>query len=180
MKNTVYFESLLEQDYIFLLETNPNVLSYSSQPITINYLLYEKERSYTPDFLVTTKNGIDIVEVKIKSKIPKYDELFSSVIPIFKSKDWNFKVMTEEFIREQPRLNNAKLLYRYSNSSITPDQYAECLSIMRNHEFISISDLQSLLSQKGIPSYVPFYLLFRGEFDYDESQIISRDTQIYI
>jgi hypothetical protein len=37
MNRVIWWESQLERDYIYLLEIDPEVLSYSEQPFTISY-----------------------------------------------------------------------------------------------------------------------------------------------
>ena len=47
-RNSIRWESLLEKDYIKILEFDPCVTSYESQPIKINYYYEGKEREYFP------------------------------------------------------------------------------------------------------------------------------------
>ncbi len=62
----VLVESMLEKDYCFHLEANPNVLAYFLQPKTfvVNSEFF-KNRDYTPDFEVHFRDGRKAyVEVK--------------------------------------------------------------------------------------------------------------------
>ena len=64
------FESILERDVFMLLEFDKNVVSYEEQPLKINYQLKARNTRYTPDVLVTYKNGSKkIFEVKYQSDL---------------------------------------------------------------------------------------------------------------
>ena len=61
----VWWESLLERDYFYLLEIDPDVVRYDSQPLKIRYYLDAEPHKYTPDVRVYRQNGVkEIVEVK--------------------------------------------------------------------------------------------------------------------
>lgn len=68
MQTSVWYESHLERDYIYLLEIDPDVLSFSGQPFKITYSLDGSQRKYTPDFFVTRGQGVQVVEVKPADK----------------------------------------------------------------------------------------------------------------
>src|SRR5215216_2118746 len=75
-RKLVHWESQLERDFYYLLEIDPNVVSFREQPLRIEYILNGKLHYYTPDVLVERKQKIQIVEVKPKSKVEKYVEVF--------------------------------------------------------------------------------------------------------
>jgi hypothetical protein len=52
MNESVWWESQIERDYIYLLEIDTDVISYKSQPFFLNYMKEGKTRKYTPDFWV--------------------------------------------------------------------------------------------------------------------------------
>jgi len=47
MRDGIWYESLLERDYMYLLEIDPDVLSYCSQPLKITYRLENPPQSQT-------------------------------------------------------------------------------------------------------------------------------------
>lgn len=67
MQAGIWYESLSERDYMYLLEIDPDVLSYSSQPLKIIYTLDNRQRRYTPDFLVERRRQKQIIEIKSAS-----------------------------------------------------------------------------------------------------------------
>ncbi len=117
----VAFESLLERDYLYLLEFDCDVISYKEQPITISYYYSHNSYRYTPDFWVQRKNKTQLIEIKPKSKLQ------SILSDNFKSKKFmvaaqycksnnvsEFKIVTDEEIRQGNILNNIKYLFSYS------------------------------------------------------------------
>lgn len=68
--------SLLEFDFCFHLEYNPDIKSFSSQPQEYYYYFNNRRCRYTPDFLLTDVLGKNrLVEVKYKKK-PKLPILY--------------------------------------------------------------------------------------------------------
>jgi hypothetical protein len=53
----VWWESLLERDYIVLLEFDPDVITFVEQPFRVRYSFEGRVRHYTPDFLVERKTS---------------------------------------------------------------------------------------------------------------------------
>src|ERR1043165_2791519 len=117
----LWFESLLERDYLCLLEFDYlDVISFREQPGRIYYTLDGKRRRYTPDFYVERKKKRQIIEVKAEAKAQeeKYRTLFRIASIICSREGYDFEVVTETFIRIQPRLYNIKLLLRYQRIPI--------------------------------------------------------------
>ena len=46
----VWWESQIERDYLYLLEIDPDVVSYEEQPLKIRYYLDGEPHLYTPIF----------------------------------------------------------------------------------------------------------------------------------
>ncbi|MBX9256270.1 hypothetical protein H1Q63_20465 [Desmonostoc muscorum CCALA 125] len=44
MRSLVWYESLNERNYMYLLEIDPDVVSYKTQPFKISYILDDKVR----------------------------------------------------------------------------------------------------------------------------------------
>ncbi|OUL29652.1 hypothetical protein BV378_05615 [Nostoc sp. RF31YmG] len=128
MQTGIWYESLIERDYMYLLETDPDVLSYESQPLSIFYNFAHRQRRYTPDFLVERRSRKLLIEVKPASKVDslKNLKLFRIIAPICQEQGWEFVVVTDEMIRVQPQLNNLKLLYKYICKPLSIKNYLDC------------------------------------------------------
>jgi len=119
-------ESMLEQDFLVLLEFDPEVSRYGVQPIQIKWTpTGETARRYTPDVLVTyhpvapdwrPKHPPTIYEVK-PHEILKRDwkilrPKFKAIMKWARSNGFRFKLITDKQIRGT-YLKNARFLLRF-------------------------------------------------------------------
>ena len=117
------FESTLEQDFLLLLEHDPNVIRYEVQPVTIAYLDSNGyKRKYTPDVLVEYKHKKNILfEVKyheeVRSKREQLIEKIRAAVLFSIHKGWNYKIVTEHQIRTD-YFSNVRFLFRYRQQPI--------------------------------------------------------------
>lgn len=164
MGKTIWWESQLEQDYIYLLEFDPDVTSYQEQPPTISYVLNGKKRRYTPDFLVERRDKRQIIEVKPEEHITKEKNLllFNSVAPILSQEGYEFNLVTDKAIRIQPRLANIKLLTRYARTPIDPQLQIACHEFFIGKHEVRLSDVASFLADKNLGMQFLYSLLYWG------------------
>lgn len=132
MGRMVAFESLIEQDYLFLLDFEPDVVTFSEQPLQIEYVWEDKSLHYTPDFHVIRSTGEELVECKPQKLVNRDDNQrkFKVARELCQSQNWFFRVVTDEEIRAGHRLNNIKLLTRHARVCLHPDvlqQAIHCL-----------------------------------------------------
>jgi len=97
-----------------------NIEKYFSQPKTF-FLNYDgNEVRYTPDFYVEYSDKcFEYLEVKFSNSLenPKIVNKLKLLIQYFKIEKINYKIVYEDEIRLQPRLENIKFLYKYSRLS---------------------------------------------------------------
>jgi len=180
MQTAIVYESLLERDYMYLLEIDPAVKSYSSQPLNISYTIDNTQRRYTPDFLVERTSKTQIVEVKPQQKLNSSENLarFSEIWRLFQKKNWEFVVITEEKIKVEPLLSNVKLLYRYAEQPLNSQQYFQCQQYFKHKKAVelktALQDLTpALICQKSL-----YKLIFVGFLETDLMQPI--DSKSYL
>jgi TnsA endonuclease N terminal len=180
MQTTAVYESLLERDYMYLLEIDPEVKSYSSQPLTISYSIDKLSRRYTPDFLVERISKTQIVEVKpiIELDLEENTKRFEYIAPNFEHQGWEFVVVTDKKIRVEPLLSNVKLLYRYKSETLSSQQYLSCQQYFKHKKAvelqIALQDLEkSVISRKSL-----YKLLFVGFLETDLMQPIGSKSYI--
>ncbi len=115
---------------MYLLEIDPDVVFFRGQYPQLKYTLDGKPHTYTPDVLIQrkSKDREQVVEVKPASKVSseKNASLFQVVAPIYRELGYEFLVITDELIQLQPRLNNIKLLHRYSRVPFTLQNFISC------------------------------------------------------
>ncbi|BBD62909.1 hypothetical protein NIES2109_57590 (plasmid) [Nostoc sp. HK-01] len=167
---------------MYLLETDPDVLSYHSQPLSIFYRFNHRQRRYTPDFLVEGRHKKLLVEVKPASKVnsDKNLSLFRAFAPICQEKGWEFVVVTDAMIRVQPQLNNLKLLYKYAGEPLSINNTLDCYQYFQRQVSTSIKTALLDLAPKQISINILLKLIFLGFLKTDLRQPISSNSPIYI
>ncbi|MBW8190953.1 Tn7 transposase TnsA N-terminal domain-containing protein [Neiella marina] len=137
--------SILEFDFCFHLEYDPEVASYQSQPDGFKYRFNNRLCRYTPDFLVEDGNSeAAFFEVKHSSQIlkPDFRARFAEKQRISLSEYGKRLILvTEKQIRLDPVIGNLKLLHRYSGlQTITALQKA-VLKFVQKHQQVTLLDV---------------------------------------
>jgi hypothetical protein len=110
----VHHEGLLELDALYLFEWSAHILRYREQPLTMTYPDGNRLRRYTPDFALTLIDGSKVLlEIKPISNLnkPNIHHKFLCIADHLRRSEQAFEVITDQVIREQPRLANLKLIH---------------------------------------------------------------------
>ncbi len=141
-KTSIMCESSLEYDTCFLFEYNVNIVSYQSQPSGFEYPFEGKKRFYTPDFLVEyvdlTKEYFE-VKPSVRAVESEFVQKFNAIKVAVKQQQTSISLITERQIHIQPRLDNAKLLYRYADIQQLNPLQCEIVSFLRRQRLNKIS-----------------------------------------
>lgn len=133
------FESLLEKDYLLLLDFDDTVEAFEVQPVRIPIAGVPK--GYVPDVLVRYRSGHHsdavrkplLVEVKhtdhLERHAEKYAPKFAAAHQFAEDKGWEFAVVDQTQIRT-PRLANLKFLREYRNVSPSVADIQQVLGCM--------------------------------------------------
>jgi hypothetical protein len=181
MNKRLWSESIAEEDYKYLLDFDSMVESFEEQPFRIRYVLDGKTRHYTPDMLVLTKDGRRlVVEVKPKLKVstPKNDLLFRIVGALCEAEDHQFVVVTVEMIRQQPRLNNVKALWKYARTRLHPQHQIYCMELFLTREKVTLGEAFEFFESKGVGKHVVYALLFWGALSFEVMQPLGFNSFI--
>jgi hypothetical protein len=151
---SIPFESILEKDYLILLEFAPLVSGFEGQPVKVPVPGQKgSARHYVPDVLVHHVSHPDgkegppplLVEVKHTSELAKKGEKFAAKFAAAKTyaaeRGWEFIVVTEKDIRGT-RLQNLKFLREYLEIEPVPEHIDRILE--------SFTDLQSGASVESV------------------------------
>lgn len=143
------FESLLEKDYLLLLDADETVESFEVQPVRIP--VKGVPRGYVPDVLVRYRSDPItgalrkplLVEVKrsdyLKLHEVKYAPKFAAAAAYAQNLGWEFRPVDETEIR-LPRLRNIKFLREYRNVSPTEADSLRVLQVLEEHDGQSSSN----------------------------------------
>ncbi|WP_316570421.1 TnsA endonuclease N-terminal domain-containing protein [Neobacillus sp. YIM B06451] len=163
-RKMIYWESLLERDYIKTLEFDKEVLMFESQPLEIEYFYCGKRRSYFPDFLVTMRTEkVYLVEVKPIDKVEEEENKIKAEVGRMYSeeKEWEYKIVTEKDIRKGYFLENFNFLKNY-NKERTSVRKLACLQRLYEENIpCSISELKkkALMEMDDGEFYVHLYYM---------------------
>jgi hypothetical protein len=181
MGRSIWWESQVERDYIYLLEFDPAVIFYEEQPLRIYYYSDGKERHYTPDFLVKRTDKCLIIEVKSEDDAQKEENqrLFRIASAICARDNYEFVVVTDTMIRVQPRLYNIKLLTRYQRTSINdPYHQIVCQELFTKSNEVSLDEVMQFFASRNIGKQVIFSLLYWGVLAVDLMQPIRSESVV--
>lgn len=112
------FDSILERECFYYLEFDDEVISYDEQPFKMYYELNGSRTRYTPDILVTYKDGSQkLYEVKYQDEIDSDEEL-QHKLSILKDevpaqKQMPFEVLTDLML-DDVYMKNCTFLYKYA------------------------------------------------------------------
>lgn len=192
MKNerSITYESLLERDYIYLLEFDDDVVSYLEQPLTIYYTDSNKSRRYTPDFLVVRKNKKQLVEVKPYEKLQQIlsDEKQSQKFYIADKYCANneideFVIITEKDINSC-FLKNIKYLFAFSRLNVPSFAKLEIRNNIIINNLMYLGDLLSILQNEKIDTrtYYSYILamIYSHEINANLISAINKNSLVWI
>lgn len=169
MNRMVAFESLIERDYLYVLDYEPNILSFTEQPLTIEYLHDGKALHYTPDFhLVETGKRNVLVECKPQA-LTETDEnqrKFRAAQAWCAEQDWRFVVITDHQLRAGYRLQNIKLLTYYARADVPSPVQGQIHQVLAAApDGLTIEGMAQLLTPQHPATTVSWimHLAFRGK-----------------
>jgi len=107
-------ESSLERDFILRAALNPFVTAIVHQPFRLRL---ERDRTYTPDFLVTLTTGERVVvEVKPRRKVETYKLLLDDAAAHLRARGYEFMVADDIAIRKERAHARAARILRYAKT----------------------------------------------------------------
>lgn len=195
-------ESLLEHDFLTLLEWDPRVAQYVTQPLSVDWIDADgKVRQYTPDVLVTYHSlalmdapvlRATVFEIKPEEVLrrdwvqlrPKFKAAMAALRPV----GIRFKIATEKHIRT-PLLDNARRLLSYKTTRFANPTSREAemqIEIRKAMLALGLTTPKSLLSHltdrdEQKIQYIPWiwWLLNVGIIKADLSKPLTMSSAIW-
>lgn len=188
------FESLLEKEYLLLLDFDETVASFETQPVRIP--VSGVANGYVPDVLVKynpDQNTGEIfqpllVEVKhtddLKKNEIKYAKKFAAAHQYAEQQGWTFEVVDQTQIRT-PRLINLKFLREYRNvEPIESDVKRVLTKMKRLTEPVTSNSLLAALAQTDddrlywLP--VIWHMVLNKQLMVDLNQAFKNDVPLWL
>jgi hypothetical protein len=144
MGRMINFESLIERDFICLLDFDAKVQFFEEQPLAIEYLHQSKQHKYTPDFHIVFAGQNILCECKPCQFVDKPENQIKFVAARYwcDERNWLFKVVTDKHLSANWRVRNIKLLTRFSRYPISDNfkkEVLDCLST--TFDLVRIADV---------------------------------------
>lgn len=173
----VIAESQLEQRACYLFELDPDVVSYESQPLSLEYRLSGKLHRYTPDFLVVYASGVAaLLEVKplAIANTADFRSFRLAVASAAAKLGYRFEVLTEHDLFG-PRIDNAKLLFRYLIPPASESEMSDFVHLVAE-KALTLAEARMKCLQLGWPPALPFQAMATRRVEFDWDTLISGRT----
>jgi hypothetical protein len=149
MGRMIAFESLLERDFIYLLDYDPAVEWFEEQPVRIEYVHEAKLLHYTPDFRLLECGQQVLVECKPQRFVDT--ELNRRKIKVGQAWcadcGWQFRLVTDQQVRSGYRLENVKRMTQYARQNENTHICTQILAQLKSAQVaISMQELANAIS----------------------------------
>jgi len=149
MGRMIAFESLLERDFIYLLDYVTAVTWFEEQPLVIAYQHEGRSRHYTPDFLLLENGRHVLVECKPECFMgtEQNQRQFAAAREWCRAQPWEFRLVTECTLRAGFLLENVKRLTRYARQTVAPGLRSRIQAVLHAHpDPLALDELVSVLA----------------------------------
>lgn len=173
---TINFYSALMRDLLYLLETDPLVTNYRAGRTTLFYLL---EGNYVP-FRCDFEIACGLFEEHLLINDGYSERELSAIQHSYVWRDVEFSIVNKTFVRRQPNLLNAKLLYRYARQPISANGYAAFNKFFAFRESSSLVEFQSFLGNENLNPTIALTLLFHRHLQHNPDEPLDGNSKITI
>lgn len=169
-------ESRAEKHYVYRLDLDPTVLTFTEQPAEIQYPLDGVLHSHFPDFLVQRTTGPEFVEVKRAVDAAQPDTATRTTIltAALAAQSIGYRVVTHEEIEAQPGLRNVRRLIRCRT---TPVARADADALVAIVDVSGTMRLEDLVA-RGFSREIVLALVANGHLWLDIDAAITPGTLI--
>ena len=183
--HTVQFESFLERVLLLQFERDKSVIDYRSQPVTFTFTdEQQRERKYTPDFLVERQGGaVEIHEVTLveRQRQARIREREREAGIICSKKGWEYRVHTEQTLPKDTEITNLLALYPYRLKKYKHEGIAQVLReyLLPNRSRSLVECVKELVQAFSLPESTVFealcHLLWEDEIATDLHTLLIVD-----
>lgn len=181
-KTAFWCESIPELEYCYHLELDRSVETYRTQPRTVRYEFAGTWHSHTPDFEVRRRSRTRPLYVNVKpASIASYHEFVAEAEAITRAlarEGADHKVVTAEYIAQEPLLSNLKLLYLHSDRLITVEMRDAVLAQMALHHSTTASVVLDWLRPFQGDIGLVWALVAQGRLNCDLMQPLTGDATV--
>ena len=139
-------------------------LDYTLKP---NFVVKRDQQQYLVHFLRTNrKDEISTQQLKFLTKICRQN-------------GYILQIISEDAIRLQPRLSNAKIIYKYATKSIEdPLLILLCYRLFENRKSLSLGEVVSFFTTNAATRRDVFRLIYHGILSIDISKTFNEEARV--
>jgi hypothetical protein len=154
----------LARDLLYLLEFDPEIVTYTENVPPIAYQHMGRHCEYAFDFLLECSDRKLLVKLLRIGEQPQFQPRLRAIC---EKEGYELVVFTEEYIHAQPRLDNVKLLTRYARLSVAPHHLYTCHSFFTLSTSPTLGDLMEFFDTEGLERQSVLALLYHRMLIFD-------------
>lgn len=179
----VPWESQLELDYFYLLEADREVVGFAVQPEELGLIVDHGLRVHHPDILVAGKGGQRwFADVKADREAKELEEsgVAAATAKLCLQRGYGYKVIKASFIREQPRLANAKLIAFHGGEDVPHELVHRARTALAHGPKSAVEVVPEVGIAASYTYGVLLHLVAIGTADFDRSAALSIGTRFSV
>lgn len=177
--HSVWCESLNELYFAHLLDVDPEVLDFEEQPFPLHYSLEGKRHRHTPDFLVKKKDKslyqVKPHEIAISAE---WQEKFCAIALEAKRQGYEFEVITDRWIKQEPRLTNVRILRRYCTEPFTEEHRLVAGKLFATYPKITLGGMRAGFELCGFTMQSLYAMIYHGLISLPLEQPITDHSKL--
>lgn len=172
MRQSLIYESRLEQANLLLADFDPDITHMVSQPFLMRAVVDGRLRRHIPDFLFFRRTGITVVDVKPADYLdePRVVATFAWVRRVVEDRGWTFEIASEP---DRIRLANVRFLAGFRNPTGIS---TEILAALSGHALVgrTLAESTALIDAPApCVRAALFHKLWRHDVSVDLSRSLS-------
>lgn len=176
----IAWESELEKHALGLLECDPHVTKFITQPLTIRYVAHGRRRHYTPDILCWRPQQPFAIEIKASWRAYHPETIFRAQLmkDLLRQFRVGYRLWLDGHIYAEPRLSNSKILLRFRDQPVAKEDVEIVQSYLEPREAAQIRELAEQLPRAG--TEVVHALLLRGMLTTDFHEYLTERRCVWL
>lgn len=174
----VISQSYLEYYGNILLDLDTSIKRINTQPITTAIPFMEKIRDVTPDTLVLTNHEeFELIEWKEEKLYLERKAHYDHIQNQYESTGIvKYKVLTEEYVWQQPRLKNSLAIHRIAMSSNPTTTEVTLIRNIIGDGTKTLGHTENELKKNHVHTYALWWLIGRQFIEIDRTEIFSKQS----
>lgn len=171
------YESLLERDWMVLMDFDREVSSICEQPLRLHYIRDGRPASHVPDLLVWRRGRPELCDVKSVERLgdPGFEVQVEATQTACAQAGLGYRVLSEP---EPQLLANVRWLAGFRAPPADPDgERGQMLSVLSIGPS-TIAELMALSSEPALARPVLMHMLWGGEAEADLSRPLREESHI--